>query len=204
LRLKFGVYAGYGGPTFHTCDVEYRKSRASFWENEYQYGVFLFSSGDVFSFTSDSTIFVQSDIGTAAIVQRAWPEDQGVQWAETWSFPLRVEITNGPATLTARSPFVYESPGEIRFIGSGDAFGSGALTYAAAGETGQGLAFLIQLFGFGTWASYVISHVYWETFSSNGVLTMPDVGVENLPFPGVVQIAGYGTPSSATTVFTVL
>jgi hypothetical protein len=201
LRLTFGVYLADGGANFYTCEVEYRKPRASFWENEYQDGVFLFSNGDVFSFTSDSANFVQSDIGTAAIVQRAWPVDQGVQWAETWSFPLRVEITNGPATLTARSPFVYESPGEITFIGSGGAFGSGVLTYASARETGQGLAFLIQLLTFGTWASHVISPVYWEAFSSNGVLTMPDVGVENLPFPGVVQIAGYGTPSSATTVF---
>jgi hypothetical protein len=201
LRLKFGVYLA---ANFYTCEVEYRKSRASFWENEYQDGVFLFSNGDVFSFTSDSANFVQSDIGTAAIVQRAWPVDQGVQWAETWSFPLRVEISNGPAPLTERSPFNYESPSTIEFIASGGGFLSGLPTYASAGETGVGLVFLIQRSGFGTWASYAISHVYWEAFSSDGVLTMPGGSVEGLPFPGVAQIAGYGTPSSATTVFTVL
>lgn len=194
LSLTFSVYIADGGANFYTCEVEYRKPRASFWENEYQDGVFLFSNGDVFSFTSNSANFVQSDIGTAAIVQRAWPVDQGVQWGETWSFPLRVEITNGPAPLTERSPFVYESPSTITF-------NAGTL-FAGTGVSFLGLFFRIQQLGFGDWAAYLISPVYWEAFSSDGVLTMPGGGVEFFAFPGVVQFAGYGTPSGATTVFT--
>jgi len=199
LSLTFSVYIADGGAGFHTCELEYRKARASFWENESESGVFLFSSGDVFSFTSNSTYFVESDIGTAAIVQREWPADQGIQWAKSLSFPLRVEISNGPEQVTAQSPFVYDSPGFKYFPSEAD-----PLFWAEARVSALGLTFMITRLVLGTWAAYLISPVYWEAFSSDGVLTMPGGGVEFFAFPGVVQFAGYGTPSGATTVFTTL
>jgi hypothetical protein len=187
LYLKLTVHYNDGGGSPYTCEVEYRKPRASFWENKYSIGVFLFTPADIFSFSSDSDKFVQADIGTAAIVQRAWPLGQGISFLSSLQHPFRVEITAGPADLQGTYEFL--TPSSYR-VGTNDfsGFGSGIIIRETR-------FFDIRL-------QVSIPTLYWEAFSSGGALTVSGVGKEYMPWPGAA--ANSISPIASTVIFTQL
>jgi len=175
LYLKFTVY--YGADTY-TCEVEYRKPRIGFWEEKYGIGIFRFTNADVFSLASDSDKFVISDIGTAAIVQRVWPAGQGVEWLNTWQYPLRVEVTEGASDIAGP----YDFPDSSQFF-------VGRLIIDGR-TTSAGLTFRLENSFFGMRVLVLISRVFWEAFHSGSGLTISGMGKPYLPWPGAVASPG--------------
>lgn len=184
LYLKLSVYYADGSTILKTCEVEYRKPRASFWENKYAIGVFLFTPADIFSFVSDSSRFVESDIGTAAIVQRAWPLGQGISFLSSLRHPFRIEITTGPADLQGTYEFLTPSTQQI---------GSMRID-------GRGAGIVIDE-SYETRLQVAVPTLYWEAFSSGGSLTVSGIGVEYMPWPGAIN-ADLFSPAASTVTFT--
>jgi hypothetical protein len=181
------VHYNDGGLSPTTCEVEYRKPRASFWENKYEIGVFLFTPADIFSFSSDSSKFVEADIGTAAIVQRAWPLGQGISFLSSLQHPFRVEITAGPADLQGTYEFLTPS------------------SYRVGGTEISGFApgILARSLRFGEYRLQVaIPTLYWEAFSSGGALTVSGIGKLYMPWPGAA--VNEIEPVASTVIFTQL
>jgi hypothetical protein len=187
LYLKLTVHYNDGGGSPYACEVEYRKPRASFWENKYSIGVFYFTPEDIFSFSSDSSKFVQTDIGTAAIVQRAWPVGQGISFLSSLRHPFRVDVTSGPADIQGTYEFLTP-------------------TYKQIGRTvidGRGAGILIEDLDYGIRLLVGAPTLYWEAFSSGGALTVSGIGVDYMPWPGAAEINTV-TPVASTVIFTQL
>ena len=186
LKIKLRVYY-FSSP--YTVEVLYRKARASFWENKHASGVFLFTPSDAVSFTSNTSNLSDSDIGTVAVVQLAQGET-----LNSWSYPLRVEITQGVSPL--RSPMDFASSGAV--------LNTSGFTVRAENLGDIGLRFTARQNFLGDRVLIYVPPIYWHAFAVGQSLAVSGIGVEYLPFPGSVIFGGSNEPEASSVTFTSL
>lgn len=167
-----------------TCTAVYEKTRSEFWQDKFESGIFFFTAGDLVSFTSNSGLLVEADVGTTVVVQRPFLPDGSVAWQKPLALPLRFHITDGLPEYSFPEDFAQLRPTQ-----------SGNETVSLLYQPSLGLFVFDVIRGFdelnfaGTEvpARWTISAQYWEAFSDNGVLTVSGIGVTNSVFPGTTE-----------------
>lgn len=177
LRINtIGISIG-GAPSFthFVTTTTYTKQRSGFWENKYDEGIYYFTPQDATSFTTTQPIADSTNVGTAAIVQRHQASfGSRAIFPNYLQFPMRFDIVAGVPEFLGPRDFVTGQANTGAFtivpILTTDAFGYRYLVF----DNVQGT----------TLAGWGISAPYWEAFSSNGTMTIQNVGTDYSYLPG--------------------
>lgn len=177
LRINtIGISIG-GGPSFthFVTTTNYTKDRSGFWESKYDDGIYYFYPQDATSFTTTQPIVDINNVGTVAIVQRSDPRlGLGAIFPNYLQFPMRFDLVTGvPEFLGARDFATSQA-------------NTGAFTFVPVlNADSLGYRYLVVDNTLGvTRAGWGISRAYWEAFSSNGSMTIENVGTDHGYLPG--------------------
>lgn len=183
--------------------IVFQKSRASFWEDKTAPGVYVFAKPDVVSFTRESTpqwtslSVSENDTGSFAVVLLAG-SGSGPVYTKPWGFPARVQIqsvTSASGSFSQEyffagnnTPIDFSSAKTLCFNDSTlNVISVQAATFWSGTTTGPFIAFVF--YGFASTsqnkcsqlsaeivAGCFITPVFWEAFSANGTISIPNQG----------------------------
>ena len=186
--------------------IVFQKLRASFWEDKTAPGVYVFTKPDAVSFTRESTpgwtslSVSENDIGSFAVVLLAG-SGSGPVYTKPWGFPARVQIqsvTSASGSFSQEyffagnnTPIDFSSAGTLCFNnGTLDMISVQAATTMSGATVSAFIAFIF--YGFATTsnsncsgfanvdsaiaAGCFITQVFWEAFSSDGLISLPNQG----------------------------